>query len=117
MCTLPLTRRALSSQQSPLASVVVLSYKQSMMDSPAALPEPYPQGTIISCPATSCGVRLYRLCEAASFVEVVLQDKKLLVPINAAIPARSVWEALACPLCGTALTDEGRLHTAAYGWR
>ncbi|NOT53664.1 MAG: hypothetical protein HOP18_03575 [Deltaproteobacteria bacterium] len=87
------------------------------MDSPAALPEQYPQGTILSCPSASCGVRLYRLCEAASFVEVVLQDKKLLVPINAAIPARSVWEALACPLCGTALTQDGRLHTASHGWR
>lgn len=86
------------------------------MDSPAPLPEQYPGGTILSCPAGACGVRLYRLCEAASFVEVLLQDKKFLVPINAAIPARSVWDALACPLCGKALTQDGRLHTASRGW-
>jgi hypothetical protein len=86
------------------------------MAPPSAASDPYPYGTIISCPATSCGVRLYRLCEAASFVEVVLQDKKLLAPLNAAIPARRVWDALACPLCGTALTQEGRLHTASHGW-
>ena len=105
----------LSSPKTPLASVVVLRYKQRGMD-PATLPEQYPGGTILSCPSVSCGVRLYRLCEAASFVEVVLQDKKLLAPINAAIPARSVWDALACPLCGTALTQDGRLHTASHGW-
>jgi hypothetical protein len=64
--------------KSPLASVAVLSYKQRVRDSPSVLSEQYPGGTIISCPSVSCGVRLYRLYEAASFVEVVLQDKKLL---------------------------------------
>jgi hypothetical protein len=76
-CALLLASRALPSQRSPLASVVGLRYKQRVMDPPSAMPEPYPCATIISCPAVSCGTRLYRLCEAASFVEVVLQDKKL----------------------------------------
>jgi hypothetical protein len=87
-----------------------------VMDPPAPAPEPYPRGTIVSCPAARCGTRLYRLREAASFVDVVLHDETLLVPINAVIPARKVWDALACPLCGAALTQEGQLHTAARGW-
>jgi hypothetical protein len=99
-----LTSRKPSQKNSALASVVVLSYKQRVMDPPSAAPEQYPRGTIVSCPAVSCGARLYRLREAASFVDVVLHDETLLEPINAAIPTRKVWDALACPLCGTALT-------------
>jgi hypothetical protein len=116
VCYLLLANRKLPQQRSTLASVMVLSYKQRVMDPPSAIPEQYPRGTIISCPAVSCGTRLYRVRETASFVDVVLQDEKLLEPINAAIPTRKVWDALACPLCGTALTNEGRLHTASCGW-
>jgi hypothetical protein len=86
------------------------------MDPPSAAPEQYPRGTILSCPAVSCGTRLYRLREAASCVDVVLHDETLLEPMNAAIPTRKVWDVLACPLCGMALTNGGRLHTASRGW-
>jgi hypothetical protein len=101
---------------STLASVVALRYKDRVMNPPSAASEQYPRGTIVSCPAVPCGARLYRLREAASFVDVVLHDETLLEPINEAIPTRKVWDALACPLCGTALTNEGRLHTASCGW-
>ena len=77
----------------------------------------YPAGTILSCPALACGARLYRLRTAASFGEVVTNDGVLLIPVNDAIPARKVWDPLACPLCGTALVLDGQLHTAERGWR
>jgi len=86
------------------------------MDPPSAVPEPYPRGTIVSCPAALCGARLYRLREAASFVDIILHDETLLDPLNATIPTRKVWDALACPLCGMALTQEDQLHTASRGW-
>ena len=76
----------------------------------------YAAGTILSCTALSCGSRLYRLRTAASFGEIVTNDSVLLQPVNAAIPARKVWDPLACPLCGTALVHEGQLHTAERGW-
>ena len=79
-------------------------------------PDVYPAGTIISCPALACGARLYRLRLAASFGEVVTNDGVLLMPVNDAIPARKVWDPLACPLCGTALVRDGHLHTAERGW-
>jgi hypothetical protein len=53
---------------------------------------------------------------AASFGEIVTNDGVLLLPVNAAIPARKVWDPLACPLCGAALVHDGQLHTAARGW-
>jgi hypothetical protein len=95
---------------------VELRYKQRVMDPPSAVPEPYPRGTIVSCPAALCGARLYRLREAASFVDIILHDETLLDPLNATIPTRKVWDALACPLCGMALTQEDQLHTASRGW-
>lgn len=76
----------------------------------------YPAGTIVSCPALTCGARLYRLRLAASFGEVVTNDGLLLVPVNNTVPTRKVWDPLACPLCGTALVDNGQLHTADRGW-
>ena len=76
----------------------------------------YPAGTIVSCPALPCGARLYRLRIASSFSEVVTNDDVVPTPVNEAIPARKVWEPLACPLCGTAVVDEGQLHTAERGW-
>ena len=76
----------------------------------------YPAGTILSCPTLTCGVRLYRLHTAASFGEIVTNDGVLLTPVNEAIPARKVWDPLACPLCGTALVCDGQLHTAERGW-
>ena len=79
-------------------------------------PEPYPAGTILSCPALACGTRLYRLRTAASFADVVTNDGVLLVPVNEAIPTRKVWDPLACPLCGTAVVHDGQLHTAERGW-
>jgi len=78
--------------------------------------ESYPAGTILSCPALACGTRLYRLRAAATFGEVVTNDGVLLWPVNEAIPARKVWDPLACPLCGAALVEDGRLHTAERGW-
>ena len=86
-----------------------------MADAPLA-PDSYPAGTILSCPALACGTRLYRLRTAASFGEIVTNDGVLLLPVNAAIPARKVWDPLACPLCGAALVHDGQLHTAARGW-
>ena len=79
-------------------------------------PHSYPAGTIFSCPALACGARLYRLRAAAPFVELVTNDGVLLIPVNDAIPARKVWDPLACPLCGTAVVHEGQLHTAERGW-
>lgn len=76
----------------------------------------YPAGTILSCPTLTCGARLYRLHTAASFGEIVTKDGVLLTPVNEAIPARKVWDPLACPLCGTALVCDGQLHTAERGW-
>ena len=76
----------------------------------------YPAGTIVSCPALTCGARLYRLSIASSFSEVVTNDGVLLTPVNDAIPARKIWDPLACPLCGTAVVRDGQLHTAKRGW-
>ena len=76
----------------------------------------YPAGTILSCPTLTCGARLYRLHTAASFGEIVTKDGVLLTPVNEVIPARKVWDPLACPLCGTALVCDGQLHTAERGW-
>ena len=75
----------------------------------------YPAGTILSGPALACGARVYRLRTAAAFGEVVTNEGVLLQPVNAAIPARKVWDPLACPLCGTALVCDGQLHTAEHG--
>ena len=91
-------------------------YKDRPMADDTAAPACYPAGTIVSCPALTCGARLYRLRTAASFSEVVTNDGVLLMPVNDAIPARKVWDPLACPLCGTALVHEGQLHTAERGW-
>jgi hypothetical protein len=85
-----LVSRKLLQTSSTLASVKVLRYKQRVMDPPSAAPEQYPRGTIVSCPAAPCGTRLYRLREAASFVDVVLHGETLLEPINATIPTRKV---------------------------
>jgi hypothetical protein len=52
----------------------------------------YPVGTILSCPALSCGVHLYRLRTAALLSDVVTNDGVLLTPVNDAIPARKVWD-------------------------
>ena len=91
-------------------------YKKLLMaDEPMAV-DGYPAGTILSCPALTCGARLYRLRIAASFDEIVTNDGLLLTPVNDAIPARKVWDPLACPLCGTALVHDGHLHTAERGW-
>ena len=92
-------------------------YKEHPMADHALSPDVYPAGTILSCPAITCGVRVYRLRTAASFGEVVTNDGVLLRPVNDAIPARKVWDRLACPLCGTALVLDGQLHTAERGWR
>ena len=82
----------------------------------ARSPNLYPAGTILNCPALTCGTRLYRLRTTASFSDVVTNDGALLLPVNDAIPARKVWDPLACPLCGTALVHDGQLHTAERGW-
>ena len=87
----------------------------TMADDTAALAR-YPAGTIVSCPALACGARLYRLPAAAAFGDVVTNDGVLLLPVNEAIPARKVWDPLVCPLCGTAVVDDGHLHTAERGW-
>jgi len=79
-------------------------------------PAVYPAGTMLSCPALACGARVYRLRTAAAFSAVVTNDGVLLQPVNDAIPARKVWDTLACPLCGTALVCDGQLHTAEHGW-
>jgi len=91
-------------------------YNKSKMANESTAPDVYPAGTIVSCPALPCGARLYRLRLAASFGEVVTNDGVLLVPINTTIPARKVWDPLACPLCGTAVVHDGQLHTAERGW-
>ena len=91
-------------------------YKDRPMADDTAAPARYPAGTIVSCPALTCGARLYRLRAAAPFGEIVTNDGVLLMPVNDAIPARKVWDPLACPLCGTALVHEGQLHTAERGW-
>jgi|GEM_PF-3115648 len=90
--------------------------QRQLMADDARAPNFYPTGTILSCPTLTCGARLYRLRTAASFGEVVTNDGVLLVPVNDAIPARKVWDPLACPLCGTALVHHGQLHTAERGW-
>ena len=79
-------------------------------------PACYPADTIVSCPALTCGARLYRLRQSARFVDVVTNDGIVLRPVNDAIPPRKVWDPLACPLCGTAVVHEGQLHTAERGW-
>ena len=86
-----------------------------MADEPIAA-DGYPAGTMLSCPALACGARLYRPRTDASFGEIVTNDGLLLTPVNDAIPARKVWDPLACPLCGTALVHDGQLHTAERGW-
>jgi hypothetical protein len=87
-----------------------------MADAPVVA-DGYPAGAILSCPTLTCSARLYRLHTAASFGEIVTNDGVLLIPVNEAIPARKVWDPLACPLCGTALVRDGQLHTAGCGWR
>ena len=86
-----------------------------MADEPIAA-DGYPAGMMLSCPALVCGARLYRLGTAASFGEIVTNDGVLLTPVNDAIPARKVWDPLACPLCGAAVVHEGQLNTAEQGW-
>ena len=76
----------------------------------------YPADTIVSCPAMVCGARLYRLCAAAPFGDVVANESVLLLLVNDTIPARKVWDPLACPLCGAAVVHEGQLNTAEQGW-
>jgi hypothetical protein len=105
----PTTTALLASRSCPV-------YTGQSMPDDVRPPTVYPAGTILSCPALSCGARVYRLRTAASFGEIVTNDGVLLQPVNAAIPARKVWDPLACPLCGTALVHDGQLHTAESGW-
>lgn len=79
--------------------------------------QPYPQGTILSCPSDDCGHGLYKTVESTSFEDFVIFDDVKLTRLNEEIPRRNVWEVLACPLCGTRLLQEGKIHTLQYGWR
>jgi hypothetical protein len=80
------------------------------------LPETvFPAGTILSCP--ECGEGLYRLTARVSLVDVVLDEGRVLVPLNLTIPSRAVWKALACPFCDTRLYKDGKVHTLQAGWR
>jgi len=46
----------------------------------------YPAGTIISRPAESCGLGLYRIVKPATFEDLVVFDDQVLVPLNDTIP-------------------------------
>lgn len=76
----------------------------------------YPAGTILSCPATDCGLGLYTVVEPASFTDLVVFDETKLMRLNEGIPRRLVWEVLACPFCGTRLLKDALIHTLQYGW-
>jgi len=75
----------------------------------------FPQGTIISCP--TCGEGLYKLTTRATTAEIVLDDRKLFVPLNRTVPSGDVWRSLACPFCGGRLFKDGQIHTLQQGWK
>lgn len=79
--------------------------------------QPYPVSTIISCPSDDCGLGLYKTVEPATFADLVIFDDIKLTRLNDTIPRCNVWEVLACPLCGSRLLKDGKIHTLQYGWR
>ncbi len=76
----------------------------------------YPVGTILSCPAESCGLDLYKVVQPASFEDLVVFDDVKLVRLNDTVPVRDVWQVLACPFCGARLLKDGKIHTFQHGW-
>jgi hypothetical protein len=88
-----------------------------MLTQETAIQQPYPAGTIFSCPSADCGRGLYKVTEPASFEDLVIFDDVKLTRLNKAIPRRNVWEVLACPFCGARLLKEDKIHTLQYGWR
>ena len=81
------------------------------------LEQRYPAGTMLSCPFEACGFGLYRIVEPATLEDLVVFDDKVLVPFNNTIPPLDVWQMLACPLCGSRVLKDGKVHTVQQGWR
>lgn len=77
----------------------------------------YSAGTTLSCPVGDCGLGLYKIVERALFTDLVVFDEFKLARLNESIPRRSVWEVLACSLCGARLLKDGKIHTLQHGWR
>ena len=73
-------------------------------------------GTILSCPTPSCGYGLYTVTQDTTTYDLVMDDGKLLSPLNDTILPRSAWAPLVCQFCGAGLYKDGKMHTFQYGW-
>lgn len=71
-------------------------------------------GTIVSC--SFCEEGLYRVAQCATTADLILDDGTLLKPLNLTIPARDVWQPLACVKCGGRVYKDGKMYTLQYGW-
>jgi hypothetical protein len=85
--------------------------KEERQTTPSAM---FPAGTILSCP--QCEEGLYKITTRASVHDIVLDDGTILQPLNATLPEREAWKALACPQCGGWCYKDGKLHTVQRGW-
>ena len=73
-------------------------------------------GTILSCPTPSCGYGLYTVTQDTTTFDLVMDDGKLLSPLNDTILPHSAWKPLVCQFCGAGLYKDGQMHTFQYGW-
>ncbi len=73
-------------------------------------------GTIVSCPFAGCGTGLYKVMHGIMTYDLLMDDGKLLSPLNFSILPLSIWTALLCQFCGASLYKEGKVHTLQYGW-
>lgn len=99
------------------AARTVLHDPESLPPPPTLLDTAFPAGTILSCPATSCGQGLYKVTVRATTAEIVLDEGLILCPLNTAIPPRSAWQVLSCVFCGRRVFRGGQLHTFQQGWQ
>ena len=70
-------------------------------------------GTILSYP--NYGEGLYKVTDRSTTEKLVMDDGKLLTPLNKAISPRDAWTPLVCPICAERLFQQGQLHTLP-GW-
>ena len=75
----------------------------------------FKRGTILSCP--KCGEGLYKVTARSTTEKLVMDDGKLLAPLNETIPPRGTWTPLVCPLCDERLFQQGQLHIFQDGWQ
>lgn len=73
-------------------------------------------GTIVSCPSADCGSGLYKVTRRTMTDDLLMDDGKLLSPLNFSILPLSIWTAILCQFCGASLYKDGKVHTLQYGW-